>query len=62
MIICKSMNLDHLAERMGTGASIANAEKMRDVLVDYAEDNPGVTDTDDLDESQWLELLEKAVA
>lgn len=62
MIICKSMNLDHLAERMGTGASIADAEKMRDLLVDYAEDNPGVTHTNDLTESQWLELLEKAVA
>lgn len=60
MIISRTMNLDQLAERMGTEATEAEARTMRDLLVDFADDMPGVTITQDLTESQWLELLDKA--
>jgi hypothetical protein len=60
MIITSTMNLDQLEERMGDNATEAQAERMRELLVEFALHVPGVTVTQDLTESQWIELIEKA--
>jgi hypothetical protein len=60
MIISHTMNLDQLAERMGDNATEAQAERMRELLVEFALDVPGVTVTQDLTETQWLDLVQQA--
>ena len=58
MEINSAMNLDHLAERMGDVATREDAEMMRDLLVESHDGE----DTSDLDDAEWMRLLNRAVA
>lgn len=57
MKIERTMDLDALAERMGRDATREEAGVMADFLLvgDY-------TDTEDIPEAEWLELLEHVAA
>ena len=58
MGISTTMNLNDLAERMGSSASLDDAETMRALLV-TAHDGK---DTCDVDQGEWLEMLARAGA
>lgn len=56
MKIERNMDVYGLAERMGSLATWAEAETMRDLLLES-----GYRDTGDIPEDEWLEMLEAAV-
>lgn len=58
MFIAADMNLSDLAERMGDIATDVDARAMRDLLVERYEGQ----DTADIPESDWLAMLEEALA
>ncbi len=55
MRIHAHMNLDDLAERMGTCATEAEAITMRDLLAEQFEGQ----DTADIEEDEWLTMLDQ---
>lgn len=55
MQINEGMNLADLAERMGTEATEAEAEAMRDLLVQGFDGQ----DTADVPEADWLNMLDQ---
>ena len=57
MIIIKSTPLSAIAERMGDCATNDDARAMLDALL-----AAGVTDTDEMSESEWLALMDRALA
>ena len=58
LVVDRSMNLDHLAQHMGSLATIREAREMRELLlVDHCGD-----DVRDIPESEWLALLNEACA
>lgn len=58
MMISRTMNLTDLAERMGAEAAASDAAAMRDLLVERHDGH----DTADISESEWLDMLNEAVA
>lgn len=56
MLISATMDLAQLAQRMGPGASIADAKAMRDVLVTRYIGQ----DTAELGETEWVDALAAA--
>lgn len=58
MHISNTMNLAELAERMGDAASSAEAQLMRDQLVESFDGS----DTADIDDAAWLKMMSSAVA
>lgn len=58
MKINPSMNLDDLAERLGTSATEQDASIMRDLLVASHDGE----DTADISEDEWLRLCEQTQA
>lgn len=58
LVVGRSMDLDHLAQHMGSSVTIREAREMRELLlVDHVGD-----DVRDIPESEWLELLNEACA
>ena len=57
MEITRTMDLAQLAERMGAEATIDEARRMRDLLV---AEHDGES-TDDIDEIQWIRMLDRAI-
>ncbi|HGE8241974.1 hypothetical protein LZT27_18570 [Aeromonas veronii] len=58
MKVHADMDLNELAERMGTEATMDDASVMCDLLVDKFDGQ----DTSDIPEGEWLAMLEEAVA
>lgn len=58
MKITDTMNLDQLAERMGSVATQADAAVMRDLLVAQFDGQ----DTSDISEAEWLGLLDQVAS
>ena len=56
MLISNDMGLNELAERMGTEATETESRAMREMLVEKFNG----TDTADIPEADWLEMLEEA--
>lgn len=56
MKISRSMNLSDLQERMGPTTTEAEADKMRDLLVDGYDG----MDTRDIPEYLWIDMLDQA--
>jgi hypothetical protein len=55
MKIERNMDVNELCQRMGSDATEAEAKRMRDLLVTRYDDE----DTDDVDDGEWLEMLQE---
>ena len=62
MRIHDTMSLDELAQHMGAAATVDDAESMRNILVGFATTRPGVHDTGDVPEDDWLAMCDMATA
>lgn len=58
MLISKTMDLNQLAERLGTEATLEDARLMRDALV--ASELTG-HDTAEIDDVQWSAIMDKCL-
>ncbi|MDH1506276.1 hypothetical protein N5I20_14525 [Aeromonas caviae] len=58
MKVHSNMDLNQLAERMGTEATLDDAAAMRELLVEKFDGQ----DTAEIPEGEWMALLEEAVA
>lgn len=59
LAICRTMNLDWLAQHMGSMVTIAQAAAMRDLLIEAGH---YYDDVRDIPETEWLRLLDQACA